>query len=106
MVHEFDERFPGRAKDQLNCQLGSVTIPRKSFDETLLLDFVERFQGIRSSTPRCGLCTFRSVQENAMVRRKIDLCSLEQQEKYKKNEGYVTQAKRMEKVLAKTMAKL
>lgn len=100
LVYEFDEIFTGRAKDRLLCRLGRVRFPRRTFSEDMLLRFYERFKAIQASVPDCLLCHFKSKQHTELTKRKVDLHSPTQQQKYAKNTGYVTQAQRLTSALA------
>ncbi len=99
LVYEFDEIFRGLAKDRLQCRLGRVRLPRRTFGEDMLLRFYERFKAIQSSTPDCSLCKFKTIRQSALARRGIDLHSIAQRQKYAKNPGYIRQAERVVEAL-------
>lgn len=99
LVYDFDEFFRELAKDRLQCRLGRVHFPRRTFGEVMLLRFYERFKAIQASTPDCGLCKFKTTQQTALTRRGIDLHSTAQRHKYANNTGYIQQAERVEKAL-------
>lgn len=94
-----DQKFPRKIKDDLNCQLGKIGFADQPFNEDMLLEFVQKYDVIYKGTPSCGLCVFKEKKRRDLSRNQIDLCSKSQQDKYEKNKGYVTQAKRLEKVL-------
>lgn len=96
LVFDFDYHFKGRAKDRLLCRLGQVRFPRRAFGEDMLLLFYERFKAIQTGIPDCLLCRFKATQQNALVRKGIDLHGPAQRQKYSKNPGYVQQAERVE----------
>lgn len=100
LVYEFDDVFKGRAKDRLQCRLGRVRFPRRTFSEDMLLRFYERFKAIQASIPDCLLCHFKSKQQAELTRRGVDLHGSSQQQKYANNKGYVTQAQRLTNALA------
>lgn len=99
LVFNFDRIFRGRSKDRLRCRLGRVGFPRRTFSESVLLRFYERFKAIQNSTPDCLLCQFKTTQQTGLSRRHVDLHSLNQRQKYAKNTGYVQQAERVEVAL-------
>jgi len=101
LVRSFDELYPRRIKDDLNCELAKAGFPHRAFSENMLLDFYERFRNIRGGVPSCHLCVFKQRQQRAFVRRSIDLCSETQRKTHKKNKGYVKQATRLERALEK-----
>jgi hypothetical protein len=96
-VKVFDSVYQVRIKDQLRCELGSVTFPEQPFDEDMLLVFREQFKAIMDGTPNCHLCRFKARQQSALDRRHIDLFSTDQRQTHRQNTGYVTQAERLEK---------
>jgi len=96
LVDEFDERFRRRTKDHLQCRLGRLRFPPRSFDEDLLLTFYDRFKSIRDN-PRCGLCRFRDRRKRSLAARRIDLWSPERRNEFQQYPGYVKQAERLEK---------
>jgi hypothetical protein len=99
LVYYFDDIFTGRSKDRLQCRLGRVRFPRRTFGEDMLLRFYERFRAIQTSTPDCLLCRFKMKQQVGLPRRGIDLYSSDQRQKHAKNTGYVQQAERVEEAL-------
>ncbi len=66
-VREFDEYFPGRIKDTLRCELGKLKFPKKTFQEDLLLQFLERMRSIQSGIPNCHLCWFKKSNKRYCV---------------------------------------
>jgi hypothetical protein len=100
LVYEFDDMFTGRAKDWLQCRLGRVRFPRRTFSEDMLLRFYERFKAIQSSIPDCCLCVFKTKQERELGRQGIDLHSTAQRQRFASNKGYVTQAEWVEEALS------
>jgi len=97
MVCTFDETFSNRASDPMNCGLGRVDVPRRTFDEAILLDFYKQFTEIRERTASCDLCKFKEDQRRSLSNREIDLHSKEQRHRFKSNKGYCKQAERLER---------
>jgi hypothetical protein len=100
LVYEFDDIFTGRAKDRLQCRLGRVRFPRRTFGEDMLLRFYERFKAIQNGIPDCKLCIFRAQQERDLSRERIDLHSAKQRQRFASIKGYVTQAERLEDAIS------
>lgn len=98
-VYQFDETFKGRAKDHLSCQLGRVRIPKRTFNEAMLLRFYDRFKRIQQTVPSCNLCGFKDWQQRNLTHQGIDLFSASQRQEFKSNKGYVKQAERLEKAV-------
>ena len=74
LVRTFDSAYKGRSKDHLRCELGKVKLlAARPFSEDLLLRFYERFNAIKSGTPNCDLCKFKSQKQQELRRRSIDL---------------------------------
>lgn len=99
-VYAFDEAYRRTAPDPLKCQLGKLRFPRRTFDETILLRFYERFKAIQNGVPRCNLCSFKVRQQRVLARKSIDLHGPSQRQNHAGNKGYVTQAERLEEAAA------
>ncbi|NLY02731.1 MAG: hypothetical protein GXY83_42300 [Rhodopirellula sp.] len=100
MVCTFDDQFTGRTRDHLGCELGRVFFPRRAFDDEMLLRFYDRFTTIQKGVPNCYLCGFKAKQQRSLLAQKIDICSEQQQKKYRKYPGYIQQAERVGEVEA------
>jgi len=92
----FDESFPRRARDRLECELGRVFFARRSFREDALLQFYDRFKGIQQGVPACRLCEFRASQRRWLLARGIDLYGEQTRERFRAHKGFVAQAERLE----------
>jgi hypothetical protein len=100
LVYTFDEVYRARTRDDLRCELGKVLFPQRVFNETMLLDFYDRFRRIQRSIPRCDLCAFRARQQQSLLAQRIDLCSPARREEFRAYKGYVAQAERLEAAAA------
>lgn len=101
-VSRFDESFPTRIKDELQCQLGRVGFSGHTFSEDMLFEFAKRFTAIQNSTPTCRLCEFKLRRRRHLTSKDIDICSASQREKFRSNKGFVKQAERLESAAATT----
>ncbi len=99
MVEDFDQAF-GDQPNKLQCQLGPLVFPRRTFDEDLLFEFYQRFHAIFNGTPQCRLCLFRTSQINQLNAQGVDLCGEQQRQKYRQFKGYVKQAEQLERAVA------
>jgi hypothetical protein len=105
LVYAFDDAYFGRrCKDRLDCRLGRVCFPRRTFAEELLLRFYDRFRSIQKSIPPCRLCRFKDEQQLRLSKSKVDLYGQGQRLRFAENKGYVAQAERLEEAAASTQA--
>lgn len=100
LVCAFDEVYRARTRDVLRCELGKVFFARRAFDETILLEFYDRFRRIQRGVPRCDLCAFRAVAHRRMLAERVDLCSEARRDEFRAYKGYVAQAHRLEAAAA------
>lgn len=102
LIWSIDITFGQPPADPLKCLLGRVAAPAQDYADQLLLDFYERFQAIRQSTPGCNLCGFRRDQQQRLRRRKIDLASDEVRRRFASNLGFLRQSEQAREVTETT----
>ena len=96
MIRDFDEAYLDPPDDPLACVLGRLDIPRRGYDDDLLLDFYQRFTAVQEGVPDCRLCEFRKAQHQRLRRRQIDLISPDVRSIFASNPGFVRQSEQAE----------
>jgi hypothetical protein len=101
-LSRFDLHFLTRSRDQLNCEIGILSFPQETYDETHLFNFYREFEQVTDG-PTCSQCDFRQDQQTRLIAAGIDLYSPAQQVAHAKHEGYVKQAKNIDKAVRSKM---
>jgi hypothetical protein len=95
---EFDMKFPKRARDPLECEIGIMSFASESFDERLIYDFLNEYERIRTA-PGCNQCGFRKSQAEKLAAAQVDLYGPKPREEHKGSKGYIKQAEWIEKAV-------
>jgi hypothetical protein len=88
----FDMEFPRRVRDPLNCDIGIMSFPQESYNDSHILDFYQQYEEIREG-PSCDQCSFRDRQVRELSAAGIDICGDENQKLHAAHRGYIQQAK-------------
>src|SRR5262249_19251423 len=57
----FDMEFPRCLRDPLSCDIGIMSFPQESYNDSHILDFYQQYDEIRER-PSCDQCSFRDRQ--------------------------------------------
>ena len=97
-LSRFDLQFSTRSRDRLNCEIGILSFPQQTYDEAQLFDFYREFEQVKDG-PTCSQCDFRKAEQAKLIAAGIDLYGPVQQAAYAGHEGYVKQAKNIDKAV-------